>query len=454
MDADRVQAQVYVDEVAARALASLTGAGPDFGAFLDHLDRASGLARIDVVPRGSRLGLVKRLMLRVGRVFTGRQAAFNGAAVAALKELGETSATLAATLKAERSVLAGLRQELGRISSRLDDTAAIDERLDTLRRQWQQRVAGFEVSLAASDVAADEVRDEMLRHAEEMTRLRLQLSDATLERLGDRTTLRQLQGQLDMLLREMRGRLPEPPDSSSVRATAEAISDQRASELYAEFEDVFRGTRDEIIQRQKVYLDLLAGACQAEGPVIDIGCGRGEWLELLTQHDIEAIGVDTNESVLERARQRGLEVRSGDGLAFLADLPPSSVRAVSAFHFAEHIGLTDLMGLIDASLRALQPGGLLILETPNPTNLVVGAAAFYLDPTHRRPLHPQFLEFLVRARGFVDVDVHYLNPASDSQIVVPPMDNDIQAEAMRRVVGQLNWALFGPQDYAVVGRKA
>jgi O-antigen chain-terminating methyltransferase len=238
-----------------------------------------------------------------------------------------------------------------------------------------------------------------------------------------------------------------------LRAAAAATIDERASELYAEFEDVFRGSRSEIAQRQKTYLDVLEAA-GAEGPVVDIGCGRGEWLELLTQHGIQAYGVDTNEAVLQAARDRGLDVRSGDGLKHLAALPPGSVRAVSAFHFAEHISLSDLMHLLDASLRALRPGGLLILETPNPTNLVVGAASFYIDPTHLRPLHPQFLEFLVKVRGFVDVEVRYVNPLAESQIVLPQMGTDVQAEAMQRVVSQLNWALFGPQDYAVIGRKA
>ena len=107
--------------------------------------------------------------------------------------------------------------------------------------------------------------------------------------------------------------------------------------------------------------------------------------------DIAGYGVDINEVVVERCRARGLDVRAADALVHLREVPEGSVRAVTSFHVVEHLSLDTLVQLIDAALVALKAGGLLIFETPNPTNINVGAASFYLDPTHLKPLHPQFL---------------------------------------------------------------
>jgi SAM-dependent methyltransferase len=174
------------------------------------------------------------------------------------------------------------------------------------------------------------------------------------------------------------------------------------SNFYRAFEDLHRGSRELIQSRQEVYLPFVRGAVQLnpDAPVTDLGCGRGEWLELLQKHGIRAQGVDLDEGMLAACRERKLDVREGDAIAFLRQLPEASQAVVSGFHIAEHVPFETLQEMVSQALRVLCPGGLLILETPNPENLAVGTAGFYMDPTHERPLPAPLLAFLPQFHGF------------------------------------------------------
>jgi SAM-dependent methyltransferase len=202
-------------------------------------------------------------------------------------------------------------------------------------------------------------------------------------------------------------------------------------------------------ERQKAYLEDVIALKSLMAPVLDLGCGRGEWLELLGDHDVPAYGIDSNDRFVEENRERGLDVRHEDALAHLRGLPESSVAAVSAFHLIEHLEVEALIELIDGALRVLRPGGLLILETPNPTNLEVGASTFHIDPTHRKPVHPLWLEFLLTTRGVADVELRYLNPSPELQVPVPSSDGGNPALLQTLA----NAVLLGPRDYGALGRK-
>ena len=171
--------------------------------------------------------------------------------------------------------------------------------------------------------------------------------------------------------------------------------------FYRAFEDRYRGSRDLIKERLQVYrpfLDAVAGIAAATA--LDLGCGRGEWLELLGEAGFAARGVDLDEGMLAACRERGLDVVNGDAIVALRDAADGSLAVVSAFHLVEHIPFDQVQALIDEALRALRPGGLLILETPNPENLVVGTSSFYDDPSHLRPLPSKLLAFAVEFGGF------------------------------------------------------
>ena len=182
--------------------------------------------------------------------------------------------------------------------------------------------------------------------------------------------------------------------------------------LYKAFEDLHRGSRELIKSRLGVYLPFIEVVKSIYPPAasssttneaieaIDLGCGRGEWLELLKEQGVNAEGIDLNDDMLSACRAQGLKVATGDAVAYLQSLPNNSRSLISGFHIAEHLSLDDLKILVEESLRVLKPAGLLILEAPNTENLVVGTSSFYLDPTHQRPLPSQLLTFLTDYFGF------------------------------------------------------
>ena len=172
--------------------------------------------------------------------------------------------------------------------------------------------------------------------------------------------------------------------------------------FYRAFEERFRGSRELVKSRLSIYLPFIEPLRDLfpHPLVVDLGCGRGEWLEILGERGFEAQGVDVDDSMLAACRERGLAVHTRDACDFLKELPNDSQIVVSAFHVVEHIPFSDLETIVREALRVLKPGGFLIMETPNPENLVVGTSSFYLDPSHQRPIPPQLLAFLPEISGF------------------------------------------------------
>jgi len=209
--------------------------------------------------------------------------------------------------------------------------------------------------------------------------------------------------------------------------------------LYIAFENRFRGKTEDVYNRLQAYTPYIQEVSQAlpGGTALDVGCGRGEWLDVLQDAKIPAVGVDLNECMLENARARGLNVVCEDLFDYLHDVVDDSLSIITGFHIVEHLPFSSLVLLIDEALRTLQDGGMVIFETPNPENLVTGACNFYLDPTHKNPIPPQLLEFLLKARGFSQVEILRLHP-NDSVQLNEQVLQDI---------------LFGPQDYAILGWK-
>jgi len=214
----------------------------------------------------------------------------------------------------------------------------------------------------------------------------------------------------------------------------------RLDGLYAELEDRFRGSREEINDRFKIYLPYVEPVRDAL--VIDLGCGRGEWLELLKEAGISARGVEKNIVALEQCRDRGLEVVESDFLSHLRTLADASVGAITGFHIIEHVSIETLVTLLDEVLRVLRPGGVAIFETPNPENVIVGSNFFYLDPTHQHPLPSELMQFLFDNRGFGPVEVLNLHPWHRGRVAG---EGDL-AE-------RFNGLFYGPMDYAVLGWK-
>jgi O-antigen chain-terminating methyltransferase len=244
------------------------------------------------------------------------------------------------------------------------------------------------------------------------------------------------------------------PSSGLNPKTSPALADRRGAQrgshfasVYPAFQDRFRGSEAEITGRLAAYLpdiDRLVGA----GGVVDIGPGRGEWLTLLREHGTAGYGIDVNVACIAACQAKGLDVVHTEATPHLLGLPTGSLDMVTAFHVIEHLDIDELLELIAAAHHALRPGGCLLVETPNPTNLVMAACDFYNDPTHRAPLPPDLTEYLVGAAGFGAIEVRHLHPRQDRlhelQEEARPSASPLLAEAVAQ-------RFFGPQDYAVLG---
>lgn len=230
--------------------------------------------------------------------------------------------------------------------------------------------------------------------------------------------------------------------------------------FYRAFEDRYRGDRDVIKQRLRAYAPFLdaVATLTPQPAALDLGCGRGEWLELLGEHGFHARGVDLDAGMLAACIERGLQVELTDAVAALRACADHSLALVSAFHLVEHIPFALLQTLIGEALRVLQPGGLLIMETPNPENLSVGATSFYLDPSHEKPLPPLLLGFLTEFAGFGRQrtvrlqEPEHLHDSSHPMVLIDVLENVSPDYAIvaQKAADAACWAAFDPawqRDY-------
>lgn len=183
--------------------------------------------------------------------------------------------------------------------------------------------------------------------------------------------------------------------------------------FYRAFEDRHRGSRDLILRRLQAYTPFTLPYVQAQDTAapkaLDVGCGRGEWLELLQSQGFCVQGVDLDAGMLAACTELQLPAIQGDGLAYIAEQADHSWQVISAFHLVEHIDFEQVYSLVKEALRVLSPGGLLVLETPNPDNLIVAGRDFYLDPSHQKPIPAHLLAFVVEYAGFEQVKIVRLN---------------------------------------------
>jgi O-antigen chain-terminating methyltransferase len=296
--------------------------------------------------------------------------------------------------------------------------------------------------------------DHLVQHSDRLADFQADLDQLQRLHQDQKTQLVDLQRRVLLMVEEVRKRLPEPLAQDQLESLSRQ-GDHLFDAYYASFEDVFRGTRNDIKQRAKIYPPLIrnAQAGTEDRPVLDIGCGRGELLELLQEERLEATGIDINGVNVEACSTRNLRVAQADVLAHLTSLRDNSLGAVTGLHIIEHLPFETLVRLFDEVVRVLKPGGIAAFESPNPENLLVGACRFYYDPTHRNPLPPAVAQFMLEARGFVRVEIIRLDELRQTDRL-PDVDPANGIPDLDRISRFLNQHFAAAPDYAVVGYKA
>ena len=393
------------------------------------------------------------------------------------RALGELNTWLDRRQKEIEARLAAL--ESG-ISSRLDafekqqqvDSAQTQARNDALRAR--------EESLATAQRVSSRTMGELVADVGRLRSTLSELAEVTTE-LSTRTTAAEstLHGPVSELglllpaLREHLQQFQESPTAAKKRAAASraltAVDDASAAQadgFYVALEARFRGSRAVIRERQSKYLPTIADARKRVetfpprflGPtgkdspqtlpgddgVLDLGCGRGEWLELLKENRIPALGVDRNRYFLQMCRQRNCAVVDADLMEYLRSAPAESVAAVTSFHVIEHLPTPVFQEMIAQVFRVLRRGGMAIFETPNPANVLTSSLNFLLDPTHVRPVHPELARLMFEMGGFGSVRLEFMSPYEAYHRVEG--ENDALAQ-------RFNQYFHGPQDFAVIGVK-
>ena len=277
-----------------------------------------------------------------------------------------------------------------------------------------------------------------------------------------------LQRATTMLNRRVAEAIPDQT-STAVAGTSGAgpavtRTDSTDDYKYVGFEDAFRGSEESVAATLGEYLPIFAGATD----VVDLGCGRGEFLAALRSAGVRARGVDTNDAMVAVAREQGLDVTRGDALGYIAALPDESIGGIIATQVVEHLEPSYLLRLLDSLSRTLRPGAPIVLETINPACWYAFFSSYIRDITHVRPVHPETLQYLLRASGFERVEIRYREPLPDHmklKTIDLPEDirrsNDGSALALSGLAKTLNEnavilnrLLFSYMDYAAIGYRS
>jgi len=332
-------------------------------------------------------------------------------------------------------------QTLAGLTTRLDAFQAEQER--SIAR-GQSQMGELADSLRGQHLASDELAAkhvELFRHFEEL-----------------RQEMILQKRRLDLILSELRKKVGDERKSlKKVASQKEHLMDHS----YFLFENQYRLSREVIRDRQEIYVPVfeqrLAALARREtatlSPVLDVGCGRGEFLELLKEHGIPAKGIDLNEDMVYFCQERGLDVQHANAFDYLKGQPDDSLGGIIACQVIEHLSVEELIEFIKLCCQKLEKGGRAVFETVNPLSVLVSATNFYLDLSHVRQIHPLALQFLAEAVGFINTEIKFLSPYPDESKLQLLSGSDAAFQQINENFGRLNDILFGYQDYAIICEK-
>jgi 2-polyprenyl-3-methyl-5-hydroxy-6-metoxy-1,4-benzoquinol methylase len=285
--------------------------------------------------------------------------------------------------------------------------------------------------LAGHETLFEQVQQSQMRHFETLEELRDVVKKQRLE-------LSAQHARLTSALRGSDHAMISPAAGDSMPALER---DASLDSLFVLLEERFRGERNEMKEKFKFYLPYLKRDGITEN-ILDIGCGRGEWLELLKETGLDARGVDSNNLMVAECQAAGIDATHANVFDHFRQVPDHSLNAITAFHIIEHLEFPQLVDFVDQSIRALRPGGLLMLETPNPESVIVATRTFFLDPTHVKPLPAELIRFLLDARGLTNIEIVALHPLLEARVAG---DTEVAA--------RVNDLFYGPMDYGIIARR-
>jgi SAM-dependent methyltransferase len=363
-----------------------------------------------------------------------RQHAFNARTADAIERLADTDRARAEAFDRFQAALIALLQQI---------TAFVETKDRQLTANLAQRLDAHQIVLDAQQPILETVPE-----------LRAQL--AVLQRAA---------GMLKRRIEEGVPAGPGTPATTTLQTGSfEAHGDSDDDYKYVGFEDQFRGSDESVAAKLIEYLPIFAGATE----VLDLGCGRGEFLIALQSAGVRARGVDTNADMVAVARERGLDVTKADALSYVNGLPDESIGGIIAAQVVEHLSAPYLMRLLDSSRRVLRPGAPIVFETINPACWYAFFSSYIRDLTHVHPVHPETLQYLLRASGFDRVEIRYREPVPETEklkATAVPEDVRVSDDAIAKAItgvartldanaATLNRLIFSYMDYAVVGYRA
>jgi SAM-dependent methyltransferase len=335
-----------------------------------------------------------------------------------------------------------------------------------LRRQETFNSAAVQYineSVRPLELAIDEyksARDDVRRFQEALAarerRMEALIEAIRTEHAEIRTSLGVLQQATHNLAKEQTTRaasVAPAATSGPTAAPAASSSVETLSHKYVGFEDAFRGSQEDIQRQLRDYVPIFAGASD----VLDIGCGRGEFLALLRESGVTARGIDLNDAMVAVCLEKGFEATKADALSYLRGVPPGSLGGLFAAQVVEHLDPAYLTRLLEAAFEALRPGAPIVLETINPACWFAFFESYIRDITHVRPLHPDTLKFLLIASGFQQIEIRYRAPYPEHEKLQPlpvsaPLGDSV--DTLNANVEKINRLLFTHLDYAAIGKRS
>ena len=392
----------------------------------------------------------------------------------AIKVIGEKLSFLEARMNSCESMWQALTNQVDAVSSHLEarmnscesTLQALINRVEAVSSHLEARMNSCESTLQPLINQVEAVRTELgqeaskaqsyidrrfSQNAEEIEKTRLSMEQVVDDLEAKRLRIAAVERKLRRLVYELEPSKPNLRSADSVADSKSISPDVFTSFDYFGFEDRVRPSETELRNKLQLYLRHFAGL----NNVLDLGCGRGEFLDVLRKANINALGVDSNLDMVLYCKDKDLNVVHDDAIEYLRSLPEKSLGGIYAAQIIEHLGSGEGLALVDLAYRKLNSNGILLIETINPESLFVLYRWFWMDPTHQRLVHPETLRYCFECAGFREVNITFSTPP-DVPSLAPLVCNGAQAEAIRsfnKWSAFLNQFIFGPQEYTAVGRR-